>query len=396
MFLRISRRFQQHPHFLLAAALAVGLCACANRRPGATPDSLTSLTRALEPVRLQHAPDRHLNIFTVGIESAGSSVTLTGCVDNAAARADALAAARAAGFQVTDRIEVLPSPDLGDTTWGLANVSVASGREQPQNMAEMGTQIFMGHPVRVWKRTGGWYLAQSADRYICWLPQGTVRRCTQAELDAWNASPLLIVTVFEGDIRERPTADALPVADVVLGCLVKRIGTEGDWFKVELPDGQTGYLPKNAAEDYATWKSNRRPTPENIERTARSLMGRPYLWGANSPRGLDCSGFTKLVFFLNGIDLDRNASHQRKQGVEVPLDPEFSRLRKGDLLFFGARAGRGRPERITHTGIYLEDKLFIHSSERVRINSLDPDSPHRDARRIRSLLHARRLLPEQR
>jgi hypothetical protein len=392
MFLRISSRFQQHPHFLLTAALAVGLCACATRRPSATPDSLT---RALEQVRQQHAPDRHLNIFTVGIENAASSVTLTGCVDNAVAHTDALAAVRAAGFRVTDRIEVLPLPDLGDATWGLASVSVASGREQPQNMAEMGTQILMGHPVRVWKRTGGWYLAQSADRYVCWLPQGTIRRCTRAELDAWNASPLLIVTAFDDCIHEQPRTDALPVADVVLGCLVKRIGTEGDWFKVELPDGQTGYLPKNSVEDYATWKSTRRPTPENIERTARSLMGRPYLWGANTPRGLDCSGFTKLVFFLNGIDLDRNASHQGKQGVEVPLDPEFSRLRKGDLLFFGAHAGRGRPERITHTGIYLEDKLFIHSSERVRINSLDPDSPNRDARRIRSLLHARRLLPEQ-
>lgn len=392
MFLRISNRFQQHPHLLLATALAVGLCACANRRPGAAPDALT---RTLEQVRLRHAPDRHLNIFTVGIESTGSSMTLTGCVDNAVAHTDALAAVRAAGFRVTDRIEILPSPDLGDATWGLASVSVASGREQPHNMAEMGTQVLMGHPVRLWKRTGAWYLAQSADRYVCWLPQGTVRRCTQAELDAWNASRLLIVTVLEGDIREQPSADAPPVADVVLGCLVKPIGTEGDWFKVELPDGQTGYLPKNAAEDYATWRSTRRPTPENIERTARSLMGRPYLWGANTPRGLDCSGFTKLVFFLNGVDLDRNASHQRQQGVDVPLDPEFSRLRKGDLLFFGARAGRGRPERITHTGIYLEDKLFIHSSERVRINSLDPDSANRDARRIRSLLYARRILPEQ-
>lgn len=391
MFLRIPNFFQQHPHLLLAAALAVGLCACANHRPVAAPDSLT---RALAQVRQQHAPDPHLNIFTVGIENTGSSVTLTGCVDNAVAHADALAAMHAAGFQVTDRLEVLPSPDLGDATWGLASVSVTSGREQPQNMAEMGTQVLMGHPVRVWKRAGGWYLAQSADRYVCWLPQGTIRRCTRAELDAWNASALLIVTAFEGDIRERPSANALPVVDVVLGCLVKQIGTEGDWFKVELPDGQTGYLPKNAAEDHAVWKSNRRPTPENIERTARSLMGRPYLWGANTPRGLDCSGFTKLVFFLNGVDLDRNASHQRQQGVEVPLDSDFSRLRKGDLLFFGARAGGSRPERITHTGIYLGDKLFIHSSDRVHISSLDPNSPHRDARRIRSLLCARRILPE--
>jgi cell wall-associated NlpC family hydrolase len=100
-----------------------------------------------------------------------------------------------------------------------------------------------------------------------------------------------------------------------------------------------------------------------------------------------------LVFFLNGIELDRNASHQAQQGVTVPLDAEFSHVRKGDLLFFGAPARAGRSERITHVGIYLGDKLFIHSSEMVRINSLDSNSPIADARRIRTLIHAKRVLP---
>jgi len=47
---------------------------------------------------------------------------------------------------------------------------------------------------------------------------------------------------------------------------------------------------------------------------------------------------------------------------------------------------------VTHAGIYLGDKLFIHSSQRVRISSLDPQSPIRDEFRIRSLLRARRIL----
>ena len=138
----------------------------------------------------------------------------------------------------------------------------------------------------------------------------------------------------------------------------------------------------------------RHATPENIERTARALLGRPYLWGANSPKGLDCSGLTKFVFFLNGIDLARNASHQANQGVEVPLDANLSKLKKGDLLFFGSRPSTSHRGRVTHAGIYLGDKLFIHSSERVRINSLDPRSPLRDEHRIRSLIGARRVLPE--
>jgi cell wall-associated NlpC family hydrolase len=122
-------------------------------------------------------------------------------------------------------------------------------------------------------------------------------------------------------------------------------------------------------------------------------MGRPYFWGCNSPRGFDCSGFTKLVFFLNGIELNRDSSQQCLQGVEIPLDEDFKNLRKGDLLFFG-RPDRGTgKERITHVGIYLEDKRFIQASVMVHISSLDPESPISDRRRIRSLLHARRVLP---
>lgn len=108
---------------------------------------------------------------------------------------------------------------------------------------------------------------------------------------------------------------------------------------------------------------------------------------------MDCSGFTKLVFFLNGIELNRNASQQALQGRDVPLDADLSYLRKGDLLFFGGDR-RGRSERVSHVAIYLGGKSFIQSSEMVRISSLDPQSPIRDELRIRTLLHARRILPE--
>jgi cell wall-associated NlpC family hydrolase len=382
---------------LLLVALAAALPACiqfnAARTASASAD-FAALSNALQSVKSRHVPDSHLGIFNVGVQRTGSSSTLTGHVDNASAKTDALAAARAAGFTVADRIAVLPEADLAATPWGLVCLSVANGREQPANLAEMGTQVLMGHPVRVWKRSKIWYLVQTSDRYVAWMEKGSFQLCSAADVEAWNKSPLLIVTAFEDCVREQPQPDAQPVTDVVMGDLVKKTGEEGDWFKAELPDRRAGYLPKKSAEDYAAWKLSRRPTPANIERTARQFLGRPYLWGANSPKGFDCSGFNKLVFFLSGIELARNAGHQCRQGIAVPLDAELSQLRKGDLLFFGLRATRGRPERITHTGIYLGDKLFIHASERVRINSLDPQSPIRDEQRIRALIHARRILPK--
>jgi cell wall-associated NlpC family hydrolase len=262
----------------------------------------------------------------------------------------------------------------------------------------MGTQVLMGEVVRVWKRSSSsaysWYLIQSPDGYLSWMQRGTFARCTREQAEAWKSGPLLVVTATEDCVREQPQADAQAVSDVVVRNLVRKAGEAGEWYRVELPDGRGGFLPKAAAEDYGAWKQGRQATAENIERAARRFLGRPYFWGGNSPKGFDCSGFTKTVFGLNGIELLRDSSKQAEEGVAVPLDAELSQLRKGDLLFFGRRARGGGRERVSHVGIYLGDKLFIHSSERVRIASLDPESPIRDENRIRSLLRARRVLPE--
>jgi hypothetical protein len=333
----------------------------------------------------------------VGLEQRGSSLALTGCVDQAEFKTETTRSLQQSGVAFADEVAVLPAPELGDRLWGIACVSVANGREAPEHKAELGTQVLMGNTVRLWNRASNpwpWYYAESADGYHAWMEDGAIVPCTRAQLEAWTNSPLLIVIANQSVILEKPAEDAPPVSDVVLGDLVKRIGAAQGWYQVQLPDGRSGFLAGAGAEDYQAWKRARHATPGSIEQRARSLLGRPYLWGANSPNGLDCSGFTKLVFFCNGIDLARNANEQVHQGREVPLDPDFSQLRKGDLLFFGRPGRRGRPENIFHVGIYLGEKLFIQASERVRINSLDLASPICDERRLRTLRHARRVLPE--
>ena len=364
---------------MLTAALAVMLCGCAHLnsaapQPGA--NSSDPVSRAIQGVKDQYAPNSRLAIFNVGAQRRGGNLVLTGEVDRAEAKIEIVRAVERTGVRVTDHIKVLPDESLGDQVWGISCLSVASGREQPEHKAEMGTQVLMGEVVRVWKPSTNavfrWYLTQSGDGYVSWLQKGTFVRCTREQVEAWNRGPLLVVTAFEDLILEQPQAGAQPVSDVVLCDLVRKIGEEGDWCKVELPDQRTGFLPKKAATDYHAWKQARQPTAENIERTARRFIGRPYLWGGNSPKGFDCSGFSKTVFYLNGIDLMRDSSQQARQGVAVPLDGDLSQLKKGDLLFFGHRARRGKPERVVHVGIYLGNKLFIHSSERVHLSSLSP------------------------
>jgi cell wall-associated NlpC family hydrolase len=383
--------------FTLAAVAAGVMTGCSHleRKDADTPTAAEALASALVPLKAKYAPDEHLGVYKVGFESLGRSLALTGEVDRAEARSETLAAAERTGLKVEDRLKVLPATELGEKTWGIACLSVASARELPEHKAEMGTQVLMGGVVRVLKpgTNSLWYYAQSADGYLAWLEKGTFVRCAREQVDQWNRGPLLIVTAFEDQILEQPNPEAQPVSDVVVADLVNKAGEQGDWYQVQLPDQRSGFLPKKSAEDFTVWKERRHATADNIERTARRFLGRPYLWGGNSPKGLDCSGFTKLVFYLNGIELSRNASFQVHQGTEVALDPDLSQLKKGDLLFFG-RTRHGSSERVHHVGIYLGDKLFIHSSERVQINSLDPASPIRDELRIRTLLSARRVLTE--
>ena len=381
-------------------AWLVAACSGLKSRPeGALSEAVERADRALLEVRGKFAPDPHLTIFAIGLEPRGNSFALTGEVDSVQTKIAALEAVQGTGLHVTDEVRMLPAADLGERTWGLGCLSVAGGREQPAHAAELGTQTLMGDAVRLWKRApptnGGptWFLAQSSDGYLAWLEGGTFVPCTEAQVQTWERGPLLIVTALEDQVFAQPDAGAQPVSDVVAGNRLRHLGATGEWFRVALPDGREGFLAQRSAADFQTWRESRHATPETIEQTARRFLGRPYWWGGCSSKGLDCSGFTKLVFFLNGVALQRNAAQQVQQGVEVTLDAHLSQLKKGDLLFFGRPARGDRPEKIVHTGIYLGDQQFIHSLGRVHISSLDPDSPLGDPTHLRRLRHARRVLP---
>jgi len=135
-----------------------------------------------------------------------------------------------------------------------------------------------------------------------------------------------------------------------------------------------------------------RETSENVIRTARRFFGVPYLWGGTSAKGFDCSGFTKTVYFLNGVLLPRDASQQVMVGSIIDTGVDMENLNTGDLLFFGSKATPEQEARVTHVAIYLGRKKFIHSSGDVRINSFDPSDPDFSKYRLGTFLHARRII----
>lgn len=368
--------------------LVCGLLLLASCRP-----TTERLSEALKPAQEQFAPDKRIAVFRVFPEWHGNLLVVRGEVDNPAAKAEALRLLRVnTTAEIADSIIVLPDPDLGQRHFGIVTVSVGNVRTKPDHPEELSTQVLMGMIVKVLKKQRGWLYVQSEDRYLGWLESESVVLVEQDGIDTWRSAPKVIVSDYFGMVRTRPASGSLPVTDVVAGVLMKRGEKQKGWQKVMLPDGREGFIEQGRVEDYELWKRSRRFDGENIERVSKMFLGVPYLWGGTSAKGFDCSGYTKTVFRLNGVELNRDANQQALMGEEVPITAEFDTFKKGDLLFFGRKASSEKPERIWHVAISLGGREFIHCSGRVRINSLDASAPHFDSNRLNTLVRARRLV----
>jgi len=140
------------------------------------------------------------------------------------------------------------------------------------------------------------------------------------------------------------------------------VSEKGSWYGVLMIDMSTGWVHKsdvklldyNIVADKRTFASGG-AQGQQIVQASLKYVGVPYVWGGNTWSGLDCSGFVKTVYDNFGISLPRVSREQASVGAAVSWED----LQPGDRLYFACRG----PE-IDHTGIYMGNGLFIHSSSR--------------------------------
>jgi len=212
-------------------------------------------------------------------------------------------------------------------------VAIAPLRRESNDRSEIVSQALMGEPIVIIERQEKWSLVRlETDGYEGWMDN---KQFTS------------------GDAEESKLMLTAPISRCIS------------------PIGECVYLPAGS------WVSNSFVVEEvqpiwdaralSLRNCAFQFLNAPYLWGGRTIMGIDCSGFSQLVFRLNGISLPRDAYQQAEIGTIVSFVEEST---TGDLAFFDNAEGR-----IVHVGMVLRDTKdvlhVIHASGKVRVDVMD-------------------------
>ncbi len=354
----------------------------------------TTLIKEISTIKEQFAPDKRVAIFSISATKNKDTHILKG-ESNLPKAVDALKEVlKEKNISFIDSISLYPNADLEGKTKGVVTVSVANIRSNAKHSAELATQATLGTPVHILKKEGDWFLIQTPDNYISWVDYGAIVTLTKEGFLDWKKAKKIIYTQTIGYVYSIPNKEAQVVSDIVAGGVVELLGEENEFFKIRFPDKREGFVLKTEAMQYTKWITSINPTQENLVATSKKFMGLPYLWGGTSTKGVDCSGFTKTVYFLNGMVIPRDASQQVHTGKEIDSIKNFESLQKGDLLFFGRKKTDSTKEKVVHVGMWIGNKEFIHASGsgRVQIGSTDSNAVNFDAFNVDRYLRTKRLL----
>jgi SH3-like domain-containing protein len=354
-----------------------------------TKQETRDFSKEIDSISKKWVPDKREGIFEAQLINRNGTVTLKGETNLPEAKADLVKFLENRNYKFLDSLQVLPDTSVIKQSWGLINVSVCNMRSEPSHGAEMISQALLGTPVKIIKKSGGWLKIQTPDKYLGWTNSDAVETMSAEMHNKWkNSSRLIFIEKF-GDVYADKQGKEV-VSDVTAGCILVSEGEENGNYRLVFPDGRKGYAPVRQFIPFEVWAAGAQPEAGKLIQTAFRFTGTPYLWGGTSAKGLDCSGFVKTVYYLNGLILARDASLQINHGFEIPSFQNLDSLQKGDLLFFGSL--RNGKLRATHVGMFIGNTEFIHEPGMVRLNSLDSTRANFSRFRKNTFIGARRII----
>ncbi len=231
--------------------------------------------------------------------------------------------------------------------YGICILNSIALRLLPQDSAEMISQVLFGETFEVIDFKDNWLkIKLSFDSYEGWIDKKQQMLITNDNYDNLNIK----ATTFVSDLINVINNSDNDLYTITLGAelpLFSNNKTHLENFEFHYEGSvQNGVLDKS-----------------NLVKNAYMYLNAPYLWGGKTPLGIDCSGFTQMVYKLNGYNLLRDASQQAMQGEALSFIEESV---PGDLAFFDNEDGQ-----IIHVGIILANHQIIHAHGKVRIDKLD-------------------------
>lgn len=224
--------------------------------------------------------------------------------------------------------------------YGICNLGIVPIRLEPSDTREMVTQALYGDFFKVLEQRKKWSRIRFAfDKYEGWIDNKQYKEIDENQYKSLLNSNLHL----SKDIIEFVSDTSNNIYPIPVGSDLNGLEILNHKF-----DGNSVSETTDKTE---------------LVKTAFLFLNAPYLWGGKTPFGIDCSGFTQMVYKLNGYQLLRDASQQATQGDALSFIEESE---PGDLAFFDNAEGD-----ITHVGIIMEDNYIIHAHGKVRIDRLD-------------------------
>lgn len=223
-------------------------------------------------------------------------------------------------------------------SFAYCRVAISPVRSEMKDSAEQVTQLLFGELIFVTKKNKNWLqITTFLDNYEGWIDEKQISYLSKEAFNSWKK---------EQQVTTKPTKLNSPIGMLSLpvGAYISKLS------------------PSQFAIGDAVFTGKYQSKKKTLIPFAKTFLNTPYLWGGKSNYGIDCSGFTQLVFRSQGIELPRDASQQVHIGTEISR----SNAKAGDVAFFTNDSGR-----IIHVGILLSSFKIIHASGRVKIDKLD-------------------------
>lgn len=229
--------------------------------------------------------------------------------------------------------------------FGICNLAIIPLRFEPSDKSEIVSQVLFGEHFEILEQDKQWFrIKLQYDNYEGWVDSKQLQIISEASFNQLSKDAIIL----NGDLIEYITTPNNSLLPIPLGASLSFLNHDEINTNHFIFEGIkiTGIKAK-----------------KELINTAFLFLNAPYLWGGKTPFGIDCSGFTQMVYKLNGYKLLRDASQQAAQGEPLSFIEESE---PGDLAFFDNEEGN-----IIHVGIIMENNYIIHASGKVRIDRLD-------------------------